>query len=84
VRDRLEDLWTWLKRKACRHPKDPVYEEVCNKEDRCFRWYWSAFYVCPDCGELLSVEASFYGNPYDVAIAVDELIEKPPKTEGRS
>ena len=74
VRERLDDLRTWLKRKLCRHPKPAVYEEVTTKADGRFRFSWSAFYACPDCGEVLGVNASFYGNPFDVGLAVEEWI----------
>lgn len=72
--DRLEDLKVWLKRKLCRHRGGTEYEEVRTKVDGRFRVHWSAMHVCPDCGDVLSVEASYYGNPYDVALAVDEEI----------
>lgn len=67
-------LRLWIKRKLCRHSKRPRYEEVLSKDEWSSRWSWYAFYECPECGEMISVEASFYGDPDRVSEAIEEAL----------
>ena len=69
MRERFDDVRTWLRRKICRDRGDPVYEEVRLTDfDKIF---WTAMYCCRHCGEVLGVEASFRGNTYRLAEAID-------------
>lgn len=70
LRDRLEELWNWAKRKCCRHPKPPAYEEI-RLQDGDAR-SWTAMYSCPDCGEVMGVEGSYSGIPSQIREALEE------------
>lgn len=76
---RLGDAWErfadWAGRKLCGHKRNPAYREVMTHSGFGGR-SWSAFFECPDCGEVLGVEASFYGDPLLVKRAVDAEVEK--------
>ncbi len=78
--ERLRDVWIWVRRKICRHRALSVYEEA-RIIDFC-RVSWSAFHVCPLCGEVLSVEASFSGNVYQVGEAVEAEIARQGGPDG--
>lgn len=57
--DSLRDWITWLKRKLCSHKAPLNYEETSYRMGS--KLGWSSYYECPMCGEILAVEASFYG-----------------------
>lgn len=84
VRFWLEDDGQTLREWACPHDAAPEYEEVrADADDKGFRTSWSACFKCPDCGKVLHVEASYYGNPFIVRRAVDEEFET-QETKGAS
>lgn len=62
----------WLRQKLCKHPTPWRYEEVRTGEG--IKRSWSAFLECPECEKIMVVEASYYGNPQLVALALEEDI----------
>lgn len=72
LKDLLSDAATWVRRKVCRHAPPWNYEEVRLADGD--RVSWSAINCCPKCGEVMAVEASFYGNKYRLAEAIEEEV----------
>lgn len=70
----MSEFRLWIKRKLCRHLSPLHYEEVLNRDEERGRYSWSAFYECPECGEVMGVEASFYGDPHQVSQAIKEAL----------
>ena len=79
--ERLEDFRAWFRRKVCRHRGAHEYEEV-RLEGLDGKRSWSAFFVCGLCGEVLDVEASYYGTPERVLEAVSEECGVPGERSG--
>lgn len=70
--ERLKAFRSRIRQKLCRHEGQPRYEEARAQDGP--KVSWSAMYVCPECGAVLGVEASFYGNPFRVGEAVEEQV----------
>lgn len=61
----------WFQRKMCRHQKQPAYEEIRSVSEDGMVSFVAAWF-CPDCDEVLGVEASCYGDIRTLERAIKE------------
>lgn len=74
IADRYREVMVSMKQKMCSHPAPYYYDEVRIAEGDHVSWH--AAICCPNCDEIMSVEASFSGNIHRVSEAVDAEISE--------